>query len=106
MTYLVYVAAFGAASVIFLWLRDARIYYRTGLPGYRLAAYWGVLYSALASFGLQVTVHVPDFELLGLGLVLLAMYLLVNRKKEKVWTNEGTLERFLGSVPIKRANKR
>jgi uncharacterized membrane protein YfcA len=106
MTYLVYVAAFGVASVVFLWLRDARIYYRTGLPGYRSAAYWGVLYTALALLGAQVTAFVPGFELLGLGLILLALYLQVNRKKEKVWTNEGTLERFLGSVPIQRTNKR
>jgi uncharacterized membrane protein YfcA len=106
MTYLVYVAAFGAAAVIFLWLRDARIYYRTGLPGYRMAAYWGVLYSALASLGVQIAIFFPDFELLGLGLILLALYLQVNRTKESVWKNEGTLERFLGSVPIQRANKK
>jgi hypothetical protein len=106
MSYLAYVAVFGVGAVLFLWLRDARIYYRTGLPGYRLAAYWGVLYSALASFGLHVTVYVPDFELLGLGLILLAMYLLVNRKKEKVWTSEGTIKRFLGQAPVQRANKK
>ena len=106
MSYLVYVAAFGTASAIFLWLRDARIYYRTGLPGYRKAAYRGVVYSAIASLGLQITVYVPDFELLGLGLVLLAMYLLVNQEKEKVWKNEGTLERFTGSVPVRKANKK
>jgi hypothetical protein len=106
MTYLVYVAAFGAAAVIFLWLRDARIYYRTGMPGYRLAAYWGVLSSAIASLGVQVTVFAPGFELLGLGLILLAMYLQVNRKKEKVWKGEGALTRFLGSVPVQRANKK
>lgn len=106
MSYLVFVAAFGAAAVIFLWLRDARIYYRTGLPGYRMAAYWGVLYGALALFGLQVTVYVPDFELLGLGLILLAIYLQVNRKKENVWRNESTMERFIGNVPIKKPNKK
>ena len=33
MSYLIYVAAFGTAAVIFLWLRDARIFFRTGLPG-------------------------------------------------------------------------
>ncbi|MCX6697828.1 MAG: ABC transporter permease, partial [Methanoregula sp.] len=41
MSYLIYVAMFGAAVVIFLWLRDARIFFRTGLSGYRKAAYWG-----------------------------------------------------------------
>ncbi|MDD1708290.1 MAG: ABC transporter permease, partial [Methanoregulaceae archaeon] len=33
MSYLVYIALFGAAVVFFLWLRDARIFYRTGLSG-------------------------------------------------------------------------
>jgi len=102
MSYLIYVAAFGTLSVIFLWLRDARIYYRTGLSGYRLAAYWGVLYSALALLGVQVTVYVPAFELLGLGLILLALYLQVNRKKEYVWKNEGSFERLFGSVQLKK----
>nr|WP_320161349.1 ABC transporter permease [uncultured Methanoregula sp.] len=106
MTYLIYVAMFGAGATIFLWLRDARIFFRTGLPGYRQAAYWGVLYGALAGLGLQIAWNVPDFEILGLGLILAGMYLLVNRKKEKVWGNEGTLQRFLGSVPISRSNKR
>jgi hypothetical protein len=65
-----------------------------------------VLYTALATLGLQVTAFAPGFELLGLGLVLLALYLQTNRKKEKIWTSESTLERFLGSVPIQRTNKR
>lgn len=106
MTYLVFVAAFGTAAVIFLWLRDARIYYRTGLPGYRKAAYLGIIFGAVATLGLQVTIHAPEFELFGLGLILLALYLLVSRKKENVWKNEGALQRFLGSVPIRRADRR
>lgn len=106
MSYLVWVAAFGTVSVIFLWLRDARIYYRTGLSGYRMAAYWGVIYGAMASLGLQVTVYFPDVELLGLGLILLALYLQVNHTKENVWKDEGVLDRFLGSVPIRTTNKK
>nr|WP_319375356.1 ABC transporter permease [uncultured Methanoregula sp.] len=106
MSYLVYVAIFGAVATIFLWLRDARIFFRTGLPGYRKAAYWGVLYGALAGLGLQITWHAPDYEILGLGLILAGIYLITNQKKEKVWTNEGTFQRFLGSVPIKKSNKR
>jgi len=35
MSYLVYIALFGAAVVFFLWLRDARIFYRTGLSGFQ-----------------------------------------------------------------------
>ncbi len=40
------------------------------------------------------------FELLGLGLILAALYLQGKIEREKVWKNEGTLERFLGSVPL------
>jgi hypothetical protein len=106
MTYLLYVAMFGAGATLFLWLRDARIFFRTGLPGYRKAAYWGVLYGALSMLGLQIALLVPDMEILGLGLILAGLYLLTNQKKEKVWANEGTLERLIGSVPINRTNKR
>ncbi len=106
MSYLLYIAVFGALAVIFLWLRDARIFYRTGLRGYRKAAYWGVLYGALALLGLEIARYVPGFEILGLGLILAALYLQTSQKKEQVWTNEDTLQRFLGSVPINRTNKK
>jgi hypothetical protein len=106
MSFFVYIAIFGLAAVVFLWLRDARIFYRTGLPLYRKAAYWGVLYCALAFFGFQITWFAPDFDILGLGLVLAALYLQTNREKEKVWKNEDTLTRLLGSVPINRTNKK
>jgi hypothetical protein len=106
MTYLIYVAMFGTAATLFLWLRDARIFFRTGLPGYRKAAYYGVLYGALATLGSMVTLTMPAFELLGLGLVLAALYLQGKIGREKVWKDEGTLERFLGNVPKRRANKK
>jgi len=105
MTYLVYVAFFGTAVVLFLWLRDARIYYRTGLPGYRKAAYRGVVYGALAMFG--VACGISMLELLGLGLVLAALYLQGKINREKVWGGgEGTFQRFIGSAPVQRANKK
>ena len=106
MTYLIYVAIFGTAAVLFLWLRDARIFFRTALPGYRIAAYYGVLYGALASLGLMVTLTMENFEILGLGLILAGMYLQGKIEREKVWKNESTFERFLGSVPIKRAQNK
>lgn len=106
MSYLIYVAVFGTAVVIFLWLRDARIFFRTGLTGYRKAAYWGVAYGALAMLGCQIARYMPDYEILGLGLILGALYLQSNREKEKIWKNESTLERLLGSVPLNRANKK
>jgi hypothetical protein len=106
MTYLIYVAIFGTAAVIFLWLRDARIFFRTGLSGYRSAAYYGVLYGALASLGLLVTLTMENFEILGLGLILGGLYLQGRIEREKIWKNESTFERFFGSVPIKRAQNK
>jgi hypothetical protein len=99
MSYLVYVALFGAAVVFFLWMRDARIFYRTALPGYRKAAYRGVLYGALALLGVAVTGW-TSLELLGLGLILAALYLQGRETRERVWTREGTLERVLGKAPL------
>ncbi len=106
MSYLIYVAMFGTAAVLFLWLRDARIYFRTGLPGYRKAAYHGVGYGALATLGGAFTLTMPGFELLGLGLILAAMYLQGRIVREKVWGKEDTFTRFIGSVPRPRANKK
>ena len=97
MSYLVYVAVFGAAAVIFLWMRDARIFYRTGLPGYRKAAYRGVLFGALALLGAGVTFLVLEY--LGLGLILAALYLQGREERERIWGSEGTIDRFLGKAP-------
>ncbi len=100
MSYLVYVAWLGAGAVALLWLRDARIFWRTGLPGYRAAAYRGVVYTALALAGVAFSYAEP-VELVGLGLVLLALYLQGRVKRERIWTTEETLERALGSAPRK-----
>jgi hypothetical protein len=54
----------------------------------------------------MVALTMPAFELLGLGLILAALYLQGKIEREKVWKDEGTLERFLGSVPKRRANKK
>ena len=100
MSYLAYVAWFGAAVVAFLWLRDARIFWRTGLPGYRTAAYRGVLFTALALVGVGFS-YTPQFDVVGLGLVLLALYLQGRVERERFWTTEPTLDRALGSAPRK-----
>lgn len=97
MDILVYIAGFGTAVVFFLWLRDLRIFTRTAYPGYRSAAYWGILYSALALLGLAFTFF--GSFLLGLGIVLAALYLQGRRKRERVWTgDEPAIERFLGKA--------
>ncbi|HMK16173.1 MAG TPA: ABC transporter permease [Methanomicrobiales archaeon] len=98
MTYLVYVAGFGVAVTYLLWLRDARILFRTGLPGYRRAAYHGVLYAALALVALNVTLLLN--EIAGLALVLAALYLQGREKREKVFSGgEPALDRLLGKAP-------
>jgi len=104
MTYLAYVAIFGIVAVLFLWFRDARIFFRTGLSGYRKVAYGGVVYGAIAIFGGACAMF--SLELLGLGLILAALYLRGRIAREKIWSNEGAIERFIGNVPVQRANKK
>ncbi len=98
MSYLTYIAGFGVAVVAFLWLRDLRIFYRTGLSGYRKAAYRGVLYTALALLGYSVASLTEDWVFLGLGLILAALYLQGRVERERVWHDEDAIQRFFGSV--------
>jgi hypothetical protein len=55
---------------------------------------------------MMITFTTPAFELLGLGLILAALYLQGKIVREKIWRDEDTLDRFLGSVPFHRANKK
>ncbi len=99
-----FVGLFGACAVSFLWLRDTRIFVRTGLPGYRKAAYQGVLITALAWVGCSLC-GMLDVTLLylGIGLILLSLYLQSRIKKEDVWVgNELAWKRFIGSAPQRR----
>ncbi len=101
MDYLVYVAVLGAGAVFFLWARDARIFYRTGLSGFRRAAYQGVWFGAVAMLGVAITA--AGLDLLGLGLILLALYLQGRVKREKVFSGkEPVLDRALGSAAMKK----
>ncbi|WOF15401.1 ABC transporter permease [Methanoplanus sp. FWC-SCC4] len=100
-SYLLYIGVFGAAVITYLWLRDARIFYRTAFPGYRKAAYYGVFYTALGLTGLLFVFR--GYELVGLGMILLALYLQGNIQKEKdhLWSKDSTtLDRILGNVRI------
>jgi len=107
MSYLIYVAYFGAAVVIFLWLRDARIFFKTGLPGFRKAAYWGVLYGALGTFGVLLTLAGESIEIFGLAIILAALYLQGRMEREKVFTGkEPALDRALGSAKAPRPDKK
>ncbi|MDD1673273.1 MAG: ABC transporter permease [Methanomicrobiales archaeon] len=100
MTYLIGVAVLGVIAIFFLWFRDIRLFLATIRPGYRRAAYRGVLYSALALVGFFFTIY--GDELIGLGLILAALYLQGRITREQVWTGESTIERFFGSCGCKK----
>lgn len=102
VSYLFYIALFGAAVCLFLWLRDIRIYTRTGLSGYRKAARMGVLHTALTTAGAGEILLFPSADILGVGIMLLGLYLQGQEKREKIFTTEPALERCLGKAPIRR----
>ncbi|KAF1077867.1 ABC transporter permease [Methanogenium sp. MK-MG] len=98
-TYLLYVTIFGVIGVAFLWLRDARIFYRTGDQTYRKAAYMGVLFTALASMGIYFAYQQAEF--LGMGIVLIALYLQGRVERKKLFGPDTTkTDRLLGTVPV------
>ncbi len=101
MSYLIFVAAFGTIGVFFLWIRDIRILYRTGLPGYRTAAYRGVVYGAVALSGFLVAWYYEPFEVVGLGIILLALYLQGRGVRERPWKGESAIERAFGKAETK-----
>ncbi|HJJ36600.1 MAG TPA: ABC transporter permease [Methanocorpusculum sp.] len=98
---ILFIGIFGAVVVSFLWLRDARIFARTGAPGYRTAAYRGVLFTALGWGGCALCgLTEQTMYFIGIGCVLLALYLQSRVKKENVWKgDESALTRFIGSAP-------
>lgn len=102
-SYLIYIALFGVAVVAYLWLRDARIFFRTGLAGYRKAAYYGVFYTALSLTGLLFEFR--GYELIGLGLILLALYLQgrISRERRDIWSEKATTaDRILGKAKLQK----
>ncbi len=97
MSYLLYVGYFGAAVVFFLWLRDLRIFLRTGLPGFRKASYYGVVYGAIGILGIGFLTG--ELEILGLGIILAALYLQGRLKREEIWTHESVFDKMIGNTP-------
>ena len=105
MDYLVFIAGFGAMVAYLLWFRDMRIFRRTGLPGYRTAGLHGIAYVTLALIGLDVSLVLN--ESLGIGLILIALFLQGREKREKVFTGEDpVLDRFLGKAGRRKDKER
>jgi len=101
MTY-VYIAAFGFLTIIFLTLRDIRIYRRTKLVSYRKGALRGMLTGALAWFGMIFTAGNPDYETVGLTIVFVAIYFNKKGKREDVFGDAPLMKRVLGETTVKK----
>jgi len=98
----VYIAAFGFISIIFLTLRDIRIYRRTKLVSYRKGALRGMLTGALAWFGMIFTAGNPNYETVGLTMVLVAVYFNKKGKREDVFGDAPLMKRVLGETTVKK----
>jgi len=88
--------------VLFLTLRDVRIFKRTGYRSYRKGALRGLAASSLVLMGAITVGAKPD-----LGLLIVLIGLFINRKgvRERVFTNAGTLDRFLGKTDYVKKKK-
>ncbi|HII80343.1 MAG TPA: hypothetical protein HA261_08115 [Methanosarcina sp.] len=88
--------------VLFLTVRDIRIFKRTGYISYRKGALKGLAASSLVLIG-AISIEVkPE-----IGLLMVLFGLTVNRKgaREPVFTNAGTVDRFLGKTDYIKASR-
>jgi Na+/proline symporter len=99
MSIYLYIALFGFAAIIFLTLRDIRIFHRTRIESYRKGALRGMIAGALAWVGMLVTTGNPS---IGLTIVLVAVYLNGKGKREDVFGNAPLAKRVLGETTIKK----
>ncbi len=95
----VYIAAFGFFSIIFLTIRDIRIFRRTKIESYRKGALRGMLAGALALVGLNVTAVNPS---VGLTITLVAVYLNGKGKREDVFGDAPLIKRVLGETTVRK----
>ena len=100
-----YIAAFGFLSIMFLTLRDIRIYHRTKIESYRKGALKGMMAGALALIGMIVTIQSPDnlqMAQIGLTIILVAVYINGKGKREDVFGDAPMIKRVLGQTKIKK----
>ncbi|WP_406660619.1 hypothetical protein V7O66_12385 [Methanolobus sp. ZRKC3] len=94
----IYIAVMAYFVVLFLTLRDIRIFKRTGLVSYRKGAMKGILASTVVLLGVLITASNPEF-----GLLVVFIGIFINKKgfdREKVFINAGTIDRLLGKTDI------
>ena len=96
------IAMFAYLVVLFLTLRDVRIFKRTGYRSYRRGALKGLVASSLVLVGAIIVETKPD-----LGLLIVLIGLFINRKgvREHVFTGAGTLDRILGKTDYVKKKK-
>ena len=97
MSYYVYIATFGFISIIYLTLRDIRIYHRTKIESYRKGALKGMLAGALALVGMGIVDANPQ---IGLTILLVAIYFNGKGAREKVFKDAPLMKRLLGATNI------
>jgi len=101
----VYIAAFGFVSILFLTLRDIRIFRRTKLDSYRKGALRGMITGGLAWLGMIFTGNSGN-EQIGLVIVLVAIYFNKKGKREDVFGDAPLMKRVLGETAFKKENNK
>ncbi len=81
--------------VLFLTLRDVRIFKRTGYRSYRKGALKGLAASTLILIG---AIIVETQLYLGLLIVFIGLYINLKGGREQVFTDASILDRFLGKT--------
>ncbi|MEZ5334151.1 MAG: hypothetical protein R2741_02375 [Methanolobus sp.] len=92
-----YIAMLAYVVVLFLTLRDIRIYKRTRFDSYRKGAIKGIIASTLVLIGIIFTYSNPD---IGLLIVLIALFLNQKGARESVFRDAGAMDRLLGKTDI------
>ncbi|MDI3485543.1 MAG: hypothetical protein PWQ50_763 [Methanolobus sp.] len=95
--YYIYLAIFAYVAVLYLTLRDIRIYKRTKLDSYRKGAMKGILASSIVLLGILFTTFNPE---MGLLIVFIGMYTNKKGVRERVFNNADAMDRFLGKTDI------
>ena len=91
----IYISVAAYILVIFLTLRDIRIYKRTKLESYRKGAMKGIGASFVVLLGAIVSLINPN---IGLLIVFIGIYFNKKGFREKVFNEAKTMERFLGKT--------
>jgi hypothetical protein len=101
-TIYIFIGAFAYVTILYLTLRDLRIFRRTGYFSYRKGAFKGIVASTLVLIGI---ILIQISVLAGLGLVFVGLMVNQKGKREQIFTTAKTLDRFLGKTDIVRTKE-